>query len=95
MQSIEADQAEFTTAMTTPAAYGEKPLPRRAGSRGMLPSTWLGRSVRLAYTDVHGGGVETSGILLDWTAFGAAFGLGGGKVLVSWDRLAMLELVND
>ncbi len=86
---------ETVETMTTPAAYGEAPLPRRAGTRGLLPSSWLGRTVRLSYVDVFGAGVETSGILLDWTAFGAAFGLGGGKVLVSWDRLAMLELVHD
>ncbi len=86
---------EMAETMTRPGAYGEKPLPRAVGGRGLLPSTWVGRPVRLAYVDVYGTGVETSGTLLDWTAFGAAFNLAGGKVLVSWDRLAMLELVSD
>ncbi len=61
---------ETIETMTTPGGFGDKPLPRRAGSRGLLPSTWLGRSVRLAYTGVDGRGVETSGILLDWCATG-------------------------
>ena len=42
-----------------------------------------------------GGGVETSGILLDWCGSGPVFSLAGGKTLVAWDRLIALELVND
>ena len=83
------------TAMTTPGGFEDSPLPKRNGHRGMLPSTWLGRSVRLAYTDAHGLGVETSGILLDWCPVGPVLSLAGGKVLLSWDRLVMLELVSD
>ncbi len=87
--------AETIETMTTPGAYGDKPLPRRAGSRGLLPSTWLGRTLRVAYQGVDGRGVETSGTLLDWCGTGPVFNLAGGKVLVAWDRLVMLELVND
>ncbi len=65
------------------------------GGRGLLPSTWVGRPVRLAYVDVYGTGVETSGTLLDWTAFGAVFNLAGGRVVIAWDRVVMLELVDD
>ncbi len=66
--------------------------PARTNGRGLLPSTWLGRSVRLAYTAVDGQPVETSAILADWYAFGAAFYLAGGKVLVSWDAIHSMEL---
>jgi hypothetical protein len=90
MRSVEAD-----VSMTTPAGYDEKPLPKRNGSRGLLPSTWLGRSLRIGYVDVEGRGVETSGMLLDWCPCGPIFNLAGAKVLVAWDRLVMLELVND
>ena len=86
---------ETVETMTAPAAYGDKPLPRRAGSRGLLPSTWMGRTLRLVYLDVRGGGVETTGTLLDWCGTGPVFNLAGGKVLVAWDRLVMLELVED
>ncbi len=81
--------------MTTPGAWGDAPLPKRAAGRGLLLSTWLGRSLRLAYVGVDGKGVETSAILLDWCGTGPVFNLAGGKVLVAWDRLVMLELAND
>ncbi len=81
-------------AMTTPPGYDDKPLPERNGHRGMVPSTWLGRSVKLEYTDAHGLGVETSGILLDWCGTGPVFNLAGAKVLVAWDRVCLLELVD-
>ena len=81
--------------MTTPGAFEETPLPKRAGARGLLPSTWLGRSLRVAYVGVDGRGIETSGTLLDWCGTGPVFSLAGGKVLVAWDRLVMLKLGND
>ncbi len=86
---------ETIETMTTPASYGDKPLQKRPGSRGMLPSTWIGRTLRVAYTGVDGRGVETSGILLDWCGSGPVFSLAGGKTLLAWDRLIALELVND
>ncbi len=82
-------------AMTTPPGYDDKPLPERNGHRGMVPSTWLGRSVKLEYTDAHGLGVETSGILLDWCPFGLLVSLAGAKALLSWDAVRVIELVND
>jgi hypothetical protein len=88
----EPDGANYLTA---PAAYEETPPLRRNGNRGLLPSTWLGRSVRIAYTDAHGLGVETSGSLLDWCPVGAVFNLAGARCIVPWDRLALLELIND
>ncbi len=70
-------------------------MPKRAAGRGLLPSTWLGRSLRLAYVGVDGKGVETSGTLLDWCGTGPIFNLAGGKVLIGWERIATLELSND
>ena len=93
MQSVE--QATPDVAMTTPGGFGDTPLPKRNGARGMLPSTWLGRSCRLSYLDAHGSGVETTGQLLDYCGAGPVFNLAGARTLVSWDRLAMLELAGD
>lgn len=90
MQSVEAD-----VAMTTPGSLGEAPLPKRNGGRSLLPSTWLGRAIKLGYVGVDGRGIETSGILLDWCGMGAVFNLAGARVLVSWDRLVMLELAGE
>lgn len=81
--------------MTTPGAFEEAPLPKRNGYRGLLPSTWLGRSLRVGYVGIDGVGVETSGTLLDYYGCGPVFNLAGGRVLVAWDRLVLLELVSD
>ncbi len=87
--------AEIPEATAVPTTNGEAPLPKRNGHRGMLPSTWMGRSLRITYTDARGTGVETAGTLLDYCGTGPVFNLAGGKVLLAWDRLVMLKLVND
>jgi hypothetical protein len=51
--------------------------------------------VRIQYTDCYGTGRETSGQLLDLYPCGPVFALGGAKTCVSWDRLALVELVED
>ncbi len=82
-------------AMTAPTTNGEPPLPRRSGARTMLPSTWIERSVRVSYVDVHGQGVETSGTLLDWCALGLILNLAGEKSVLAWDCLRAVVLIND
>ena len=91
MQNIETADVP----MTTPGGFEDSPLPKRNGHRGMLPSTWLGRAEKLEYQDAAGMAVETSGTLLDYCGTGPVFNLAGGKILVSWDRLVLLELVHD
>ncbi len=70
-------------------------MPKRKAGRGLLPTTWLGRSVRVAYVAADGEGVETSATLLDWCGTGPIFNLAGDKILIAWDRLVMLELPSD
>jgi len=55
----------------------------------------MNRTLRVAYTDCHGAGVETSGTLLDLYPAGPVLSLNGAKTLLSWDRLAVVELVED
>ena len=82
-------------ARTIPNANGEAPLPRRAGTRGLLPSTWLSRTVRLEYTDAAGRAAATDGVLLDWCGAGVLLNVAGAKTLLAWDRLVLCELVED
>ena len=82
-------------ATTVPSTNGDAPLPKRQGSRIMLPSTWTGRSLRIAYLDVSGEAVETSGTLLDWCGVGPIFNFHGARCVLGWDRIVTLELVND
>ena len=40
---------EMGVYMTAPTKNGEAPLPRRNGPKGLLPSTWLQRTLRVQY----------------------------------------------
>jgi hypothetical protein len=81
--------------MTAPDVNGTPSLPKRSAPRGLLPSTWLERTLKVEYTDCYGSGQETSGVLLDMYPAGPILNLNGAKALISWDRLAVVELVED
>ena len=53
------------------------------------------RTLKVEYTDCYGSGQATSGTLLDLYPAGPVFNIGGAKTLISWDRLALCELVED
>jgi hypothetical protein len=91
----ERSVTEILDAMSRPDVNGTPSLPKRAGPKGLLPSTWLQRTLKVAYTDCHGSGVETSGTLLDTFPAGPILSLNGAKTLISWDRLALAELIED
>jgi len=86
---------EILEAMTAPDVNGTPALPRRGGPKGLLPSTWLERTLKVAYLEAFGAGVETSGTLLDLYPAGPVLGIGTTKTIISWDRLVLCELVND
>jgi hypothetical protein len=86
---------EILEAMTRPDANGTPALPKRSAPKGLLPSTWIERTLKVAYTDCYGSGQEASGTLLDLYPAGPVLNIGGAKTLLSWDRLAAVELVED
>jgi len=86
---------EILDAMTRSEVNGTLSLPKRAGPKGLLPSTWLERTLRVAYVDCRGAGQETSGTLLDLYPAGPVLNIGGARTLLSWDRLVLCELVED
>ena len=47
---------EVLEAMTAPTVDGQTSLPKRSGPKGLLPSTWLARTLRVSYVDCYGGG---------------------------------------
>jgi hypothetical protein len=83
------------TAMTAPTVDGQPSLPKRTGPKGLLPSTWLSRTLKVAYVDCYGGGAEIRGTLLELFPAGLVLNIGGAKTLLSWDRLVLCELVED
>jgi hypothetical protein len=86
---------EILEAMTRPDVNGTPALPKRSAPKGLLPSTWLQRTLKVAYVDAYGGGQETSGTLLDFYPAGPVLNIAGAKTLLSWDRLVLCELVED
>jgi hypothetical protein len=84
---------EMVGYMAAPTKHGDPPLSRRSSSRGMRPSTWLNRSVRVEYADGFGASAEATGVLLDLYPAGLVLAIAGGKTLLSWDRLILCELV--
>lgn len=86
---------EILEAMTRPDVNGTPALPRRNGPKGLLPSTWLTRTLKLEYVDAFGAGQATSGILLDVFPAGPVLSMGGAKTLICWERLVICELVED
>ena len=86
---------EILEAMTAPTVDGQPSLPKRRGPKGLLPSTWLERTLKVAYTDCYGSGQETSGTLLDLYPAGPILSVAGAKTMISWDRLVLCELVED
>ncbi len=81
--------------VSAPTTNGDKPLPRRVGTRSLLPSTWISRPLRIEYTDASGRGRETDCVLLDWSPVGMLVSIAGAKTLLSWERLVLAELLED
>jgi hypothetical protein len=84
---------EILEAMTRPDVNGTPALPKRSAPKGLLPSTWLQRTLKVAYVDAYGGGQETSGTLLDFYPAGPVLNVAGAKTLICWERLCLAELV--
>ena len=86
---------ETATYMAAPTTNGEAPLPRRGGPKGLLPSTWLNRTLRIEYVGASGKAVQTTGTLLDTYPAGPVLNFAGAKTLLSWDAITLVELIED
>ncbi len=86
---------EMGVYMTAPTTNGDKPLPKRAGARSMVPTTWIDRTIRLEYVGAAGDARETTATFLDWTPVGLLLNIAGAKSLLAWERLVLCELQED
>jgi hypothetical protein len=74
---------------------GSTLVARRNGVRTLLPSTWLNRSVRLEYVDAGGNACSTTAALLDFCPVGPVLRIDGARTVLAWERLVLVELVED
>ncbi len=86
---------EATVYMTAPDKNGTPALPRRNAPRGLLPCTWLDRTLRIEYIGGDGLMRESTATLLDVYPAGPILNIGGAKTLLAWERLVLCELVED
>ena len=86
---------EMGAYMAAPTTNGEAPVPRRVGTRSMLPSTWINRGLRIEYVGADGRAATTDGVLLDWCPVGMLVLVAGAKTLLCWERLVLVELRED
>ena len=91
----ERERERSTSAlMTAPDGNGQIHV-KRSAPKGLLPSTWMQRTLRVSYVDAHGSGVETSGTLLDLYPAGPVLNVEGRRTMICWERLTVLELQPD
>lgn len=86
---------EILDAMTAPDVNGTPSLPKRQAPKGLLPTTWVGRTLKVEYVDGYGTGAEATGACLDLYPFGIVMNLSGQRAAVSWDALRVVTLMND
>ncbi len=85
---------------TTPvvAVDGSRLVARSSSARRELfPASWLRRKAAVLYDDGTPKGADVTGTLLEWCGVGliVATGEAGGKTLVSWDSIRVVELVGE
>ena len=86
---------ETAVYMAAPKTNGDSPLPRRGGAKGLMPSTWLNRTLRIEYAGTMGEARETTATLLDLYPAGPVLNIAGTKTLLAWERLVLCELIED
>jgi hypothetical protein len=95
LKGLDLTIEDTTIYMTAPTTNGDPPLPKRAGTRSMVPTTWLARSVRIEFVGAAGDARETQATLLDWCPVGLLLSIAGAKTLLAWERVVICELIED
>jgi hypothetical protein len=92
----EAKEKCMTQYMAAPATDGaQASIPRRVGTRSMLPSTWINREVTVDRTDAAGKSATTTAVLCDWCPFGPIVRTGSDRLIIAWEKISLIELTSD
>jgi hypothetical protein len=91
----ERRRVNVTEYMVAPDKNGTPALPKRAGVRSMVPTTWIDRTIRVEYEGAGGESREATATLLEWSPVGLLLNIAGGKTLLAWERLVLAELQED
>jgi hypothetical protein len=86
---------QITAPITAPYRDGHVPIPKRNGSRTMIPLAWLGREALVEYMTSDGKGVSISATILDWCGLGIICAIAGARSIVPWDAIRIVELKGD
>jgi hypothetical protein len=78
---------------TRPNISGDRRYPKRAVLHHMVPSTWIGSDVRVAYLGLEGKPIEPRGRLLDQSPGGLVVRIEGANTFLFGERLVFAELV--
>jgi hypothetical protein len=73
---------------------GSRLLARRPG-RELFPASWLRHRARIAYDNGTSKGGDLSGVLLEWCGAGLIVQANGSKSLLPWERVVMVELLEE
>jgi hypothetical protein len=71
-----------------------KTVPRRAGTRSTIPTTWQGRLLSVEHV-VGGATRTTAGTLADTYPAGLTLLASGTRLLISWDSICTVVLEAD
>ncbi len=61
----------------------------------MFPGSWLDRAVMIEYASADGSGVSTNATVLDYCGLGLVCNIEGGRTIIAWDALRLVELRGD
>ncbi len=90
--AVETEERAAYAAATSPG-WGDAPLPKRNGTKTLLPGSWIGRELTIEYADAGGKATSTRGTLLDLYPAGVIMNIRGARTCVLWERICLVELV--
>ena len=92
----EAKETSVTQYMAAPSVDGaNSSIPRRGGTRSMLPTSWVTREITVERTDAAGKSATTNAVLCDWCPLGPIVRIGSDRLIIAWEKISLIGLAGD